>query len=523
MVTGSKAAVGSAGRYFEPSYDVIVIGAGNGGLCAALKLVLEGARVLLLEQHNLPGGFATSFVRGRFEFETSLHELSNVGSLENKGFVRKFLQDEAGVAVDFAAVPEAYHLILTDRKVNVKVPFGIDRFINTIADAVPGSREPLTRYMEVCREVFQAIGYVSRAQGKPDPSVLMEQYRSFMTTAGYSVDEVTRQFGFSDEALDLIYPYWCYLGIPVDRLSFTIWALVLYDYLERGAYIPMMTSHGMSAAIDARIRELGGRTEYNTRVTAILVEDGRVVGVETERGERIGTSWVIAGLSPHLVYNSLVTPRASLPADAFKLTNARKIGASAFVVYLGLDASPDDLNIESYGYFIGASMDTNKAYENFFTFEPPRMQASICLNRANPDCSPPGTTILSMTALAGPDTWKDVKPAEYYRVKSEFARDIIDQFSEVVGSPLREHIEEIEIATPQTFARYTGSYKGSIYAYEQEPWDSVVARAMTLPQEQYVTGLEFAGGYAAMGNGYEATMLSGRTTAQMVMAKMRRS
>ena len=108
-----------------------------------------------------------------------------------------------------------------------------------------------------------------------------------------------------------------------------------------------------------------------------------------------------------------------------------------------------------------------------------------------------------MTALAGPDTWKGVKPEDYVRFKQEFAKVMIDQFSEALGSPLSDHIEEIEIATPQTFARYTGAFKGSIYAYEQDPWDSVVARSMSRPQEQFIKGLDFAGGFASIGHGYE--------------------
>ena len=56
-------------------YDVIVVGAGNGGLVAATTTAQAGYRTLILEKHNLPGGCATSFVRGRFEFEPSLHEL----------------------------------------------------------------------------------------------------------------------------------------------------------------------------------------------------------------------------------------------------------------------------------------------------------------------------------------------------------------------------------------------------------------------------------------------------------------
>ena len=59
-------------------YDVVVIGAGNGGLTAAIRVLQGGFSCLLLEKHNLPGGFATSFKRGRFEFEASLHELNDL-------------------------------------------------------------------------------------------------------------------------------------------------------------------------------------------------------------------------------------------------------------------------------------------------------------------------------------------------------------------------------------------------------------------------------------------------------------
>ena len=72
-------------------YDAVVIGAGNGGLTASAGLARKGLNVLLLERHNIPGGCATSFCRGRFEFEVALHQLSGMGTPEKPGPLRMSL------------------------------------------------------------------------------------------------------------------------------------------------------------------------------------------------------------------------------------------------------------------------------------------------------------------------------------------------------------------------------------------------------------------------------------------------
>ncbi len=101
-------------------FDVIVIGSGLGGLSAALECSRAGKKILLVEQHNLPGGYASSFTRGRFEFEPSLHELPNTRVESTTSGVIRYLLDDAKLRIKFLEIPEAYRVILTDQHVDAR-------------------------------------------------------------------------------------------------------------------------------------------------------------------------------------------------------------------------------------------------------------------------------------------------------------------------------------------------------------------------------------------------------------------
>ena len=96
-------------------YDAVVIGAGTGGLSAALSLANAGKKVLLLEKHNLPGGCSSSFVRGRLEFDASLHEFCSIGSPEERVMTGKLMMEDYKLNINWLLVPELYRCIGTTR------------------------------------------------------------------------------------------------------------------------------------------------------------------------------------------------------------------------------------------------------------------------------------------------------------------------------------------------------------------------------------------------------------------------
>lgn len=504
----------------DENYEAVVIGAGLGGLAAAFELSRAGKKVLLIEQHNLPGGYASSFVRGRFEFEPSLHEMPDMRAIDEATGVVRYLLDDAELDIDFKQVPEAYRVILTETGVDVTVPFGTDAFIDTVEKAVPGSREQVQRYMDLCSEIQGTFRYLSNNADNLSYTELLKKHGNFIRTGSRTAAEVAKALKVPQKALDIIYPYWCYLGVPAERLSFPIWAALLNSYISAGAVIPAMRSHEISSAFIDRITENGGRVLFNTKVENITVENGKVTGITTSWGTHYSAEYVISNVSPTLVFGSMISPERETPPMALRNINSRKLGFSLVVVYLGLDADMETLGLSDYSYFIAPHMNTEKLYENIFSLDSEEiMQATTCLNAANPDCSPPGTTILAITAGYRAEAWADVKPKDYFKTKNAVARRLIDQFEKATGAPISGHIEEIEIATPQTFARYTGAYEGIVYGYEPEPWDSIVPRAIAADREDYIEGLTFCGGFSIRCHGYGSSMLSGKAAAERILKK----
>lgn len=499
-------------------YDIVIIGAGLGGLAAALQLSIKGKKVLLLEQKNAPGGLATSLVRGRFEFEATLHGMQGIGPKENPKITRRFLE-ESGVQVEFVPIPEAYRLILPNEHIDIVIPYGTKNMIDAVEKEAPGSKEGLTSLMKLCNEIHDSVNYFGSYNEKKEIKKwdTFTKGRAFFQTSGYTAEEVIKTFNISDKALHIIYPYWLHLGVPMNRVSFTAWAYMIADYFSGGSAVIKDNSYGLSLAMDRRIRELGSKTEYNTYVDKILVENGSVKGLVTSKGKVIETNYIISSAYPNKVYGSMIFPKEAVPKEAFKLNNARLMGCSAFCVYLGLDVPPDILNINNYSYFIGHTIDLNVMYENCKTLDAPKYYTASCLNKIIPDCTPNGTTQITISALQKGEAWESIRPENYSMVKREIANSMIKSFGEVLGVNLFDHIEEIEMATPVTIARYTDSWNGSIYGYEQRVWDSHAARMSSEQDEKYIRGLEFAGAHASSGNGYDYCIKSGRKAADNIL------
>ena len=191
---------------------------------------------------------------------------------------------------------------------------------------------------------------------------------------------------------------------------------------------------------------------------------------------------------------------------------------------LGLDADADTLGIENHNYFLYDTTDTVAQYDRMRTIKENDVQATVCLNRAYPDCSPKGTTMMYFTTLYMSDDWGTVAPQDYFKVKDFVANRMIDRFERDTGARLRGHIEEISVATPMTYARYCGHPEGTIYGYESQYWDGLMPR-LQMMEEDYrngVRGLRFASGYAMRLSGYSSAYHAGDIAGRQTVGDIKR-
>lgn len=500
------------------NYDVIVIGAGNGGLAAAARVLGSGKTCLVCEKHNIPGGFATSFVRGRFEFEASLHEFNGIGTPEDPGSTRLLFQD-LGVAdkIEWIQLKDAYHLISRREGYDFVMPFGEDEFARANRRLHPEGESHIRDFFALCREIKDAMAYIGETKGRPDPKVMMEKYPNYLACGSYSVNEAFEALGYPKEIVDNLNTYWCYLGADGDNLSFLHYANMIYSYFSKGAAIPKYRSHELSLAFEQRIHELDGDIWFNSEVVNILTDgDGHVSGIRLKDGREVKTRHVIADCSPHLVYGKLMDPGA-VPERARRLTNFRKLAGRGFTVFIGLNRSADDLGIKDHNYFVYDTSDSTDQYESMKRIGNTAAQATVCLNNADPECSPAGTSILYMTTLFTDDVWSSVQETDYFKIKNQVARSMIERFEGAVGVDIINHIEELAVATPQTYARYCGHPQGTVYGYESQYYDGLMSRIQMVEEDHFVPGLRIGGGYGERLLGYPSSYKSGANEASRTL------
>ncbi len=497
-------------------YDAVVIGAGNAGLAAAVRLQRGGCSTLLLERHNIPGGCATSFVRGEFEFEVALHQLSGVG-VEDEPFVMRKIFQDLGILdkIELVQEEELYRLIIPE-KLDITLPADWAALQAELRASFPAESDAIVRFFTLAetlsKEYYMILPRVRLAN---DEAMLRAKCPTFVAQGLRPTRAVLTEF-FQDEMLiSAITPYWSYVGIPTGELPFAEFIGMLYFYCVYKPWHLKGGSQMLSSALIDSFEEAGGIVRFNCGAEKILTENGAIKGVRLETGETVACDAVVSNASPLITYHELLdleTPPASVQLD-FK---SRRMGLSAVCLYLGLDCTPEDLGITTASTFVMTAMDHEITEDRMYTLEAPDWGMVTCYNFIDNELAPPGKSVVTLVALQYGEAWKDVAPEDYAAAKYKFGDQLI-ALIELAYPKIRAHIEKAEVATPLTMMRYLNTPGGAIYGFKQTLQDSHLMR------EPFDTigGLYSASSWTGMG-GFQPTYMNGYGVAKQILKGMKR-
>lgn len=502
-------------------YDAIVIGAGNGGLMAALTLQKEGKEVLVLESSNMPGGFASSFVRGRFEFETSLQVLFDYKIEENPGplyelFSRAEILDE----IKLNPILESSYIITLNGQEIYNFPIGQNEFILKMEEYVPNSKESMEQLFELSKEVYEGFQYMNESK-KVNADLLKEKFPNFMISSSYSVERVFESLKIPKKAHELIMTQWGIFGSPSENLSFVSFATWFYAHITSGGYVPAMRSHEISLALQNKFEFYGGSIRFLSRVTKLIFENDKICGVRLQDGSTYYADHIISNVSPTTFYGNFL-PKEMQTDRMREICNARTLGARGFSIFLGLNRGAKDLGLQHYRYVILNDLDHTKEYQSCQELYHNYCTATV-LNQVVPDCSSNDTTILTISSLFTSDIFsEEVTEENYYELKTKIANHFIEIFEKATNCSIREFIEEIEIASPVTFARYGGHPDGCIYGYMAKGYDNILPRLMNEVNENCLNNVHFCGGFSSRMSGFYGTYFSGEQAAMKTLFDMKK-
>lgn len=507
--------------------DVVVVGAGLGGLSAARHLQAKGYDVVVLEHHTKPGGYAHYFRKDDFRFEVALHALDGLGE---GGWARPMFETLG---------------ILDKVEFNELVPFYTARFPDFEIEVTTDLSQYLANFSEIfptetdgAKELFVAIKRIGhdmakyvrdRSQGvRVAQHEMLAAYPDMAMAFASTWEQFVSQHLDSDEAKATVTALWGYLGLPPSRLSAGQFALTLLSYHSAGAWYPTGGSGTMTWAIAEAIEEAGGQVHLRNSVTGIEPMDEGVI-VRTHRGLEVHARAVVSNASP--VATARLLPDGVMEEDWIGGAESETPALSSLVVHLGLDR---DLAAEGWNhheYIYAAGYDIEAEYQALVDgrFDESGMIISN-YSVVDPDCAPDGCTVLVLTALAPWDhanVWGTGGNTDNYRVKQEYhdvkdaAGDMLIARAEELIPGLRDAIVVKEIGTPLTNVRYVRQPAGSLYGREQTVVNQMNRRKPTTPMDNlFLAGAWVGGGgmTAAVGSGKQAARACARYLDQLSVA-----
>jgi phytoene dehydrogenase-like protein len=462
-------------------FDDLVIGAGMAGLSVAALLANAGRRVLVVEAHDVPGGYAHTFSVGQFRFCAQVHYIFGCG--EGETIHRVLTRLGAAGRVPFVRLdPEGFdHVVIGGER--FRVPNGLPKLRERLLRRFPAWRAPILRYFEIVTAVADDLDRTDDLPERLSPwNVLRSahRYRHLLRYARSTLGDVYRAIG-APPLLRAILAGQCgdYLLPPRD-VSFLLHVALVSGY-DRGAYYPR---HHFSRLVDTFADAIRGRPGclllLGQEVDRIHVEGGRVASVSTRAGQRFTARRYISNADPRRT--------AALAGEHHFQRDARRLryrySAGTFTMYLAVKGL--DLREHGFGSFNVwhyPHEDLERLYDAQLVHHdlssPWLFMSTPTLHSDEPGLCPPGHQLLHVATCCDHARLAALRESDrraYNREKKRIRDGILDVIEARYIPGLRDRLALRITGTPATNERFCRAPEGNSYGASLVPENVTLAR-----------------------------------------------
>jgi phytoene desaturase len=488
-----------AGGPRDEAYDAVVIGSGLGGVSAAALLAKHGYKTLVCEQGDGAGGLAHAFEREGYTFDSAIRVLAEGEMVEG-------LLEYLGVLDEckLIHIDHLYRAVFPDGE-SLFAPVGVEEFMEAHIRLFPDEEEGIRTFFGLRRQMFLETAQMPMQLDPRQLGNAMELAPTLFKYRTATLQQVLDEHLRDPRLKAMASALWPYMGAEPSRLSFFAYSQFI-GVLVDGPYYCEGTFQSLVDAFVTALERNGGELAVQTPVTRILVEDGRVAGVELEGGRTLRATLVVSNADARHTFEDMIGVD-QLPTSYAKKLQRLRPSASACVLYGA--TSHDLLQYEpAHETFIYKHWDHDDTWQDVLAGKPAGMSMSI-MTMLDPSLAPSGDHVIIITAVAPYDIGR---PWSEYR--DEYMDGLLAEF-EVVIPNLREHLSFWIGGTPLDIERFTRNYEGATYGWELVPQQIGSKR---LGHATPIDGLYLSGHWTEEGPASFRVILSGINTATKILA-----
>ena len=468
------------------NYDIIIIGSGLGGLTAGAKLAKSGKKILLIEQHSIPGGCATTFKRKDFVFEVGLHEMDG---LDKRDMKTKIFRD-LGVFdnVEFLKVPEFYHF--TNNRYKITIPHEPEKAIEVLIANFPNEEKGINLYFE---QILNAKEKAKELRDKPEMSV------------GEFLDSIINN---EDLKLVLLGNLGYFHDDPYS-LSLNYYSVAQGSYYRGGGNFIKGGSQKLSDYLANFITKNGGEVIFKHLVTEIITENNKAIGVKYKSSKK-ESSEINTAFADEIIANAAIPNVANLllpkkyGEELQQNYKKHEIGASLLTIYFGFKTPVKNLGNKYYSTFVyddSVKTQSDIKENNRSNFNK-RSFTFVDYSQVDSELCSKDKSVGVICCIDYFSDWNQLSKEEYKAKKEEVAKIFISRLEQLIPG-IENQIEYYELGTSKTVASYTLNPEGAVYGFAQTP------ERVRLDKIKSIDNLHFASAWTKIGGGFSGAIFSG--------------